>query len=121
MRGRAFALIATLLALAIGALVWAVGHFVGEFRQATTEPPSSGKVLIVSEFELVDQDGRPVRGQDLRDKLQLVFFGFTTCPDICPDDADQDHGPRWRIWVPTRRRCAQFSFRSIRKGTRRPC
>ena len=30
------------------------------------------------------RDGRTVRGEDLHGKLQLVFFGFTTCPDICP-------------------------------------
>jgi protein SCO1/2 len=45
---------------------------------------STGAPAITSEFELVDQTGRTVRDEDLRGKWQLVFFGFTTCPDICP-------------------------------------
>ena len=83
MSGRGFALVIALLAVAAGALVWAVSHFVRDATQTATGT-TSGTALIVSEFELVDQDGRTVRGADLRGKLQLVFFGFTTCPDICP-------------------------------------
>ena len=83
MSRRGFALIVILLAVAIGVLSLAVSHFVGDASQAASEE-GSGTALIVSRFELVDQDGRTVRGEDLRDKLQLVFFGFATCPDICP-------------------------------------
>jgi protein SCO1/2 len=46
---------------------------------ATAEGPT-----ITSEFELADQTGRTVRDEDLGGKWQLVFFGFTSCPDICP-------------------------------------
>ncbi len=83
MSGRGFALIVVLLAGAAGALAWAVGHLVGDAAPTAGETASGGAV-IVSDFELVDQDGRAVRGEDLRGKLQLVFFGFTACPDICP-------------------------------------
>ena len=83
MSGRGFALVVALLAVAAGGLTWAVSHFARDATQ-TSATATSGSALIVSEFELVDQDGRTVRGDDLRGKLQLVFFGFTTCPDICP-------------------------------------
>jgi protein SCO1 len=35
-------------------------------------------------FNLTDQDGRPVTEQDLLGKPSMVFFGFTSCPDVCP-------------------------------------
>ena len=28
--------------------------------------------------------GEPFRSQDLRGKVVLLFFGFTSCPDVCP-------------------------------------
>jgi protein SCO1/2 len=34
---------------------------------------------------LVDQDARPLPAGFLRDRWTLVFFGFTQCPDICPN------------------------------------
>lgn len=40
--------------------------------------------LIKSEFELVDHRGRKVTEKDYLGKWQLVFFGFTYCPDVCP-------------------------------------
>jgi protein SCO1/2 len=33
---------------------------------------------------LVDQDNRPFDTGRLRDGWSLVFFGFTSCPDVCP-------------------------------------
>jgi protein SCO1/2 len=47
--------------------------------EATAQEP-----VITSEFELVDQTGRTVRDEEFDGKWQLVFFGFTSCPDICP-------------------------------------
>jgi len=36
------------------------------------------------EFTLTNQDGKVTTDKDLRGKKLLVFFGFTSCPDICP-------------------------------------
>jgi protein SCO1/2 len=35
-------------------------------------------------FRLIDQNGKPVSDADLKGKWQLVFFGYTHCPDTCP-------------------------------------
>ena len=36
------------------------------------------------EFELIDHDNRPFTRQRFAGKWNLVFFGYTHCPDICP-------------------------------------
>jgi protein SCO1/2 len=36
------------------------------------------------DFSLTNQDGRAFRLQDLRGKAVLMFFGYTSCPDMCP-------------------------------------
>lgn len=35
-------------------------------------------------FTMTDQAGRIVTDQDLRGKPTMMFFGFTSCPEICP-------------------------------------
>ena len=36
------------------------------------------------ELSLIDQDGKAVQVNELKDKWSLLFFGYTFCPDICP-------------------------------------
>ena len=36
------------------------------------------------EFQLTDQDGRPVTAANYRHDIVLLYFGYTDCPDECP-------------------------------------
>ena len=36
------------------------------------------------EFRLTDFNGKPRSLADFRDKVVVVFFGYTQCPDVCP-------------------------------------
>jgi protein SCO1 len=53
-------------------------------------PPKKGEAgrkivkTAVPDFTLTDQDGRAFRFGNLRGKVVLVTFIFTTCPDFCP-------------------------------------
>ena len=38
----------------------------------------------INVHRLIDQDGKTVQFPSVTGKFQLVFFGYTSCPDICP-------------------------------------
>lgn len=40
--------------------------------------------LATPQFTLTNETGEPMQLSDLRDKVVLIFFGYTTCPDFCP-------------------------------------
>jgi len=75
------------LALAVGA---AAGH--------ASKPRSAAELMDVlmwnrepigGPFALVDHQGRKRTEADYRGKLLLVYFGYSTCADICPTDLQQ--------------------------------
>ena len=46
----------------------------------------SGRHPIGGPFTLVDPSGRRVALADFKGKLVLLYFGYATCPDVCPTD-----------------------------------
>jgi len=52
-----------------------------ELKAASIYPESRQ----IEPFELTDNNGEKFTEADLRGNMTLLFFGFTNCPDICPD------------------------------------
>lgn len=44
----------------------------------------TGSDIAAGGFELPDHNGRLRRLDEFRGKIVVVFFGFTSCPDVCP-------------------------------------
>jgi protein SCO1/2 len=42
------------------------------------------KQVIGGPFRLIASDGRAVTDRDFRGKYLLIYFGYTSCPDVCP-------------------------------------
>ena len=48
-----------------------------------------GRGHVGGPFALIDQTGKKRTDADFRGKLLIVYFGYTTCPDICPTELMQ--------------------------------
>ena len=60
---------------------------IGLMLVLTNGPDAGAQTPIVRpgpKFELVDQHGRRITDADLRAKPNVIHFGFTRCPVICP-------------------------------------
>jgi protein SCO1/2 len=73
--------------IVFGALMMA-GCGSGSSSSGPTATPLPGTVLDpskdVRDFTLTSDANQPFHLSDLRDKVAVLFFGYTHCPDVCP-------------------------------------
>uniref|UniRef100_A0A7E4W326 Thioredoxin domain-containing protein n=1 Tax=Panagrellus redivivus TaxID=6233 RepID=A0A7E4W326_PANRE len=82
----------TIFTLGIGGigLTWLL--YMRKMREAEMEKQKkvmAGKAKIGGEWELVNTDGKLSGSADLKGQWVLIYFGFTHCPDICPDEIEK--------------------------------
>lgn len=80
---RRFFIAALLAAMAAG-----LAHL-PDVEAAETRTPDPLAKQFGGPFALTSHDGRKLSDTDFRGQFMLVYFGYTTCPDICPVDLAQ--------------------------------
>jgi protein SCO1/2 len=49
----------------------------------------AGRAAVGGPFTLIDFNGKPFTQDKLLDHFSIMYFGFTHCPDICPDELEK--------------------------------
>ena len=69
-----------LVAALAGGVLWHESEAVPGLGRTIT----SGTVAVGGPFHLTDQDGKPRASSDFAGRYQLIYFGYSNCPDVCP-------------------------------------
>lgn len=75
------AVLVGLIGAIAGISLWTLSHKPAHLEVVTLLPEPRS----IADFTLLDQDGQPWSKADLRGRWSLMFFGFTNCPDVCPN------------------------------------
>jgi cytochrome oxidase Cu insertion factor (SCO1/SenC/PrrC family) len=76
--------LAVALAIGAAAFVWRIGSGDPGFGSN-----AQGRLDVGGPFHLIDQDGRARSDREFRGHWMLVYFGYTSCPDVCPTTLEE--------------------------------
>lgn len=79
------------------AATWAVIYFAANYHKEKNKAEERDAELKqvdigASDYELVDQYGKTRTKKDFLGQWFLLYFGFTHCPDICPEELEKMAG-----------------------------
>lgn len=81
------AMLAALAAIALAALVvWHQMSGGGGGARSNGEAVVAPGIEMGGAFELTGRSGEPVTDQAFHGQFMLIYFGYTSCPDICPTE-----------------------------------
>ena len=74
-----------------GAFVFYVSREKEERKQIKEERKTqvAGRGVVGGPFKLQGTDGKVYTEKDLIGNWTLMYFGFTYCPDVCPDELEK--------------------------------
>lgn len=84
-----YASLALTLATGTGLLYYFQRERERKLQVALSRTETAGKAAIGGPFQLIDHEGRAFSSRDLLGKFALLYFGFTHCPDICPEELEK--------------------------------
>ena len=93
---------AIVLALIAGYFIW----HASDNLPALGRDVETGTVTIGGPFTLIDQNGAKRSSADFHGRYMLIYFGYSSCPDVCPTtmalmaDALDKLGPKANAIVP---------------------
>ncbi|KAL7377504.1 hypothetical protein ABVT39_000633 [Epinephelus coioides] len=74
-----------------GTLLGAMKYFKKEKEELIEKErtKSIGRPALGGPFSLIDHNNKPTKSEDFLGQWILIYFGFTHCPDICPDELEK--------------------------------
>jgi protein SCO1 len=78
---------------------------------------SVGEAQVGGPFKLTDTAGKEFTSSQLHGEFSVLYFGFTHCPDICPDELEKMAQAIDMVGAPTNASPSTFSLGPARAAT----